>query len=98
MPRLQHLKSQPPGGKYNTAKVSKSPSTVDMYKSPSKEHKTKPPSKLHVSRTILSNTSPKTDTLVKVDHASKWHEFESIVTMSPLPELILALHRSLSTR
>ena len=34
-PRLQCLKSQPPGGQYNTAKVSKSPTKADMYKSSS---------------------------------------------------------------
>jgi len=110
LPRLQCLKSQPPGGQHYTAMVSKSPTKVDMYESPCKwhktipaspdliykmastykEHKIKSPSELHKPRIILSNSSPETDTLVKVDHAGKWHEFESTLMMSSLPESIPA--------
>ena len=39
LPRLQCLKSQPPGGQHYTATVSKSPTKVDMYESYSKWHK-----------------------------------------------------------
>ena len=39
LPRLQCLKSQPPGGQYTTAKVSKSPTKVDMYEESSKWYK-----------------------------------------------------------
>ena len=41
------------------------------------EQKIKSPSEQGDPRTILSNSSPVTGTLVKVDHANKWHEFES---------------------
>ena len=110
LPGLQCLKSQPPGGQYNTDKVSKSPTKVDMYESSSKWHKIslvppdsiykmvatnkepkiESPSKLHELRIALSNSSPDTDTIVKVDPASKWHKFESIVMMSPLYKVIPA--------
>ena len=55
-----------------------------------KEHKINAPSKLQGLRSILGHLSPETNTFVKVDHASKCYIFESIVMMSPLPELISA--------